>query len=271
LSDIGRPNLRSALAVSFLFCLAVTLFPGTAVAAAAAAGAAKDDEVDGDCPGPSRWFYFLAAANVHPGLASEELIEDYFNEPAHWFAPGFDDVRTVGDLRDEFLLWTPYIGIGRVMGKHWSLFLQGGYSAGTVRTKAKDRSRILLPLYTDFSLRRGALYGGGGLNFYPFGLTDRAGETGLKGAKPFIGTRLMWTEATYDVKLKIGLWPVKDLIRVNVSDRWLLPSVSTNVGLNVPLTERSELELNIGHSFFFDQESDFEGAVFTVQYNRFFK
>lgn len=259
----GWPSLQGAVARLFVCSLAVTLFSGAADAA--------DDKEDGDHQSGSRWFYFLATANVHPGLASEDLIEDYFNEPARWFAPGFDDVRTVGDLRDEFLLWTPYIGIGRVVGKRWSFFLQGGYSAGTVRTKAKDRSRILLPLYTDFSLRRGALYGGGGLNFYPFSVADRADKKGLKGAKPFIGTRLMWTEATYDVKLEIGLWPVKDLIRVDVSDRWLLPSVSTNVGVNVPLNERSELELNVGHSFFFDQESDFEGAVFTIQYNRFFK
>lgn len=219
---------------------------------------------------PRRWFLMVAASNVYPKLKSERLIREYFDGTMRFLAPGYDDVRTVGSLRDTGLLWTPYVGFGRTVGERWAFFFQAGYTAGTVYTEANDRSIFLLPLHTEFDLRRGALYAGPGLNFYPFGLVE-PGEKGLRAAKPFLGTRLMVTEATYRVKAKVRFKPFPNLVNVTVSDRWVLPSVSANIGADVPVSKNTVLELNAGYNFFFDQQSDFEGPSFTAAWKFFIK
>lgn len=212
----------------------------------------------------------VAAANAYPKLESERLIRKYFDGTMHVLAPGYDDVHTVGDLRDVGLLWTPYFGFGRTLGKRWSFLIQSGYTAGKVRTKANDDSIILLPLHTDFEIKRGALYGGAGINYYPFGFVDHA-KRGLKHAKPFLGTHVTLTNATYRARVKVGFKPFPNLVSVEVHDRWLVPSVSASVGVDVPVSKRVVLELNAGYNFFFKEESDFEGPSIVAAWKFFIK
>lgn len=228
----------------------------------------RDDE-------PLRWFLLFAGVNAHPKLESEKLLDDLFDPAMRLLAPTFDDVRTIGDLRDDFILWPPHVGVGRILSDRWAVFVQAGYTAGKVRTKDNDTSILLLPLHTDVEIKRGALYAGVGADYFPFGMVELRKYDGvmerLRAARPALGARLTWTRATYRAKVKVGFGPFPNLINLELSDKWLLPSVNTNLGLDVPLNKRSALTFNAGYNFFFDQESDFEGPAFTVGWKRFFR
>lgn len=223
----------------------------------------------------SRWFFLLGFSNAHPAMESEQLIDRYFNSTMSCLSPTYDDVYTVGDLRDQFLLWVPYIGVGRVLSDKWAAFAQIGYAAGKVRTKADDPSILILPLHTDFEIKRGATYAGVGVDYFPFGMPELREYHGigqrLRAAKPNLGARLTWTDATYRAKVKVGFKPFDNLIDYEESDEWLLPSFSPNVGIDVPLSKRSQLSFNASYNYFKDEREDFEGPSYTIIWKRFFR
>ena len=61
-----------------------------------------------------KWFLHFGAANAYPKMESEKLV-DYYDGMMKALAPGYDDVKTIGDLRDQHLLWPPQIGFGVVL------------------------------------------------------------------------------------------------------------------------------------------------------------
>lgn len=228
----------------------------------------------GDVP-PSTWFYFAALVNAYPKIGSEKPIDRFFNPAMRALAPGYDDVRTIGGLRDDHLLWAPHAGVGKVLSDKWALFFNAGFIRGKVRTKADDASRLLLPLHTDFEIQRGALYGTIGLDYYPFGMPERRGYRGvrerLRAARPWLGPRVTLTYATYDAKVKVGFKPLPNLINLDLHDAWLLPSLSPTAGVDIPLDRLSLLSLSASYNVFWEQERDFEGAAYTISWKRFFR
>ena len=239
-------------------------------------------QVPSENPGPDhaktrklRWFLFTDLVNANPKLKSEELIEDYFDPAMRLLAPTFDDVTTVGTLRDEHLLWVPQLGVGRLLGSHWRLYLQAGYTAGKVRTKADDTSIFLFPLHTDFEIQRGAASTTLGLDFFPWGHASLDTYDGLrqrlKAARPKIGSSATFTHATFDAKIKAGFAPFPHLLDLHLSDSWYLPSINVNVGAEIPMTPKNSLGFNAGYNFFFDREDDFEGPAFTLTWSHYFK
>jgi hypothetical protein len=173
------------------------------------------------------------------------------------------------------MLWAPYVGVGYVASPHWCLFGQVGYTSGKVRTKADDPSWLLLPLHTDFEIDRGALYGGVGADFFPLGMPELGGYRGfrdrLRAAKPSVGARVTVTNATYNAKTKIGFKPFDNIVDYEQSDSWLITSFSPNVGVDVPLGQRSQLSFNASMNWFTDENRDFDGPAFTIIYKRFFR
>lgn len=226
-------------------------------------------------PLPSKWFFKIAAVNVYPKMESEKPIETLFNPAMRLLAPGFDDVRTVGGLRDKGRLWPPHLGFGRVLSDHWVLSFQAGYTVGKVRTKANDASRFRLPLHTDFEIQRGALFAGASLDFYPFTTPDRKKFHGLverlRAARPMVGLSLTWTYATYNAKIKVGFKPLPNIVNLELEDAWTIPSISPRVGLDVPLTPRTQIGFDAGYNFFADEKQDFEGPSYTIAWKYFFK
>ncbi len=224
---------------------------------------------------PLRWYFLAAAVNTYPRLESEKLVDRLYNTPLHLVAPGFQDVRTFSDVRDDGLMWPPHVGVGRVWGDRWDVFFEAGYSAGKVRTKATNPSLLLLPVHTDFEIQREALYGGIGVDFYPWRTVTLGEYQGLKqrlrATRPFLGSRLTWTYAAYDAKAKVGFKPLGTLVQVQVSDHWVLPSLNLCMGADMPLTKQSLVSVNAGYNFFEDREFDFEGFAFTVGWKRFFR
>ena len=236
---------------------------------------APSEAEEGLSPADRKWFLIVGLVNVYPKLESEELVDNLFEPFVRTLAPGFDDAATVSDLRDDHLLWTPFLGVGRVLSDRWAAFFQAGYSAGKVRTNENERSRFFLPLAVDFEIQRGAAYFGLGLDYFPFGMPERKRYGGLlkhlRAARPSLGARVSWTYATFNSKIKLGFKPLPNFLNVELSDSWFLPSLNLNVGLDVPIGPRSQLSFNGGYAFFWKQEFDFEGAAYTVAWKYFFR
>jgi hypothetical protein len=224
---------------------------------------------------PARdWYYFVAAVNVYPALESENLVDQLLEPLLRTLSPGHDGVHTISDLRDEHLLWPPHLGLGKNLNDKWSIFLEAGYTAGKVRTKNDRASIFLLPLHTDFEIKRSALFAGVGLDYFPWGMTEQRTYDGLAdrlaGIRPFLGTRLTWTYATYRAKVKLGLNPFPSLVNLELHDAWALPSATIVGGIDVPLSRDTSLTMNAGYNHFWDQAFDFEGFAFTVQWRHYF-
>jgi hypothetical protein len=206
-------------------------------------------------------------------MERERLIRQLFDPAMGFLAPGYDPVKTIGDYRDNGLLWSPIVGVGRLVGHRWVVFVQGGYNGGKVRTVADDRSIFLLPLHTDFEIKRTALYTGFGIDYYPWGrpvLREYDGFwTRVRAAKMRVGSRFMATYATYDAKVKIGLKPFPNLA-IKSTDSWLIPSINPTIGIDIPKNERNAISIDASYGFFEDQKQDFNGWAFGVLWQHFF-
>ncbi len=231
---------------------------------------ASDDSLSETSP----WYFFLGFSNAYPKMESERIVRKYYDGTMRHLSPTYDDVLTVGDLRDIGLLWVPYAGVGRTFGDKWAVFAQIGYSAGKVRTKADDPSYLILPLHTDFEIARGAFYAGLGADYYPWGMPELKEYHGLRerlrAAKPNIGARVTYVNATYKAKGKVGWKPFDNLVDYTQSDEWLIPSASPSIGVDVPLGPKSQLSFGASYSWFKEQKDDFEGPAFTIIWKRFF-
>lgn len=219
------------------------------------------------------WYFFIAAVNVYPALKSEELINKTLEPVLRTLSPGHDGLYTVSDLRDDHGLWPPHIGLGRNLSDKWSIFFETGYTAGKVRTKNDRRSIFLLPLHTDFEIYRSALFAGVGLDFFPWGMAEQREYNGIRdrlsNIRPFLGTRLTWTHATFRAKAKVGLVPLPNFVNIELGDAWSLPSATLVGGFDLPLSKDTTLTVNGGYNYFWEQASDFEGYAFTIQWRRY--
>jgi len=171
-------------------------------------------------------------------------------------------------------LWTPQIGGGRVLSKRWSWDAQTGYAAGKVRTKANDPSILILPLHTDFEIKRGAFFLGTGVDYFPWGMPEQRKYEGirdrLKGARPFVGLDFTSTYATFRAKVKVGFPPIPNL-DIELSDGWLVNSVNAHVGVDIPWDERKAVSINFGYNRFDDRRFDFEGLALSITWKYYLR
>ncbi|HIJ66011.1 MAG TPA: hypothetical protein HPP77_08670 [Candidatus Hydrogenedentes bacterium] len=224
---------------------------------------------------PAEWYFYTGNVNVHPRLDdAEKEIDRMINRRFRLFAPGFDDIRTFSDQRDDMMIWNGLIGVGRTLSRHWDFFFQAGYAAGKVRTEATDLSIFLIPLQTDITLERSSAFVGPGLAFYPRGMSRRAKYDSfagrLKQAKPFVATTLAFNYLTFDADVKAGFVPLGGLIRQKESRRWRPWNAGLSLGADIPLTKKTVLSTNAQYSFFFDEGGDFSGPAFNFYCKRFF-
>ena len=274
ISDRKNPCRRFQSGVlGLVFSLVCPLAPPAALEAAPAGASNLKDSMD-RAKAARDWYFFIAAVNVYPGLESEELINKTLEPVLRTLSPGHEGVYTVSDLRDDHGLWPPHIGLGKNLNDKWSMFLEAGYTAGKVRTKNDRRSILLLPLHTDFEIHRSAVFAGVGLDYFPWGMPEQRDNDGLgdrfSNIRPFLGTRLTWTHATFRAKAKLGLAPLPNFLNLELGDSWTLPSATIVGGFELPLSRDTTLTVNAGYNHFWDQEFDFEGYAFTIQWRRYF-
>ena len=214
-------------------------------------------------PSP-QWYLSIGMASNHPQLrAAEKQIDSEINGLFGLIAPGFDDVRTFSDQRDTFMIWTPFVSVGRTLSTRWDLFGQVGYTAGKVRTKATDPSLLLLPLHTDVSFERSAFFAGLGVEWFPWEMPELRKYTSLTDrlthSKPFLGTTLNWNYLTANADVKAALVPFGTLLKIEQPETWRVWNAALYVGLDVPLGSRTTLCANVAYNLFFDYGDDFNG------------
>ncbi|HQM99510.1 MAG TPA: hypothetical protein PLL36_00450 [Candidatus Hydrogenedentes bacterium] len=122
------------------------------------------------------WYLSIGSSNSYPRMKDAEArIDNEVNRMFRLVAPGFEDVKTFSDQRDDLMIWTPFLSVGRKLSEHLAAFAQVGYTAGSVHTKGTNASLLLLPLHTDVTFKRSSFFAGLGVEWYPWGYlgTDR--------------------------------------------------------------------------------------------------
>jgi hypothetical protein len=224
---------------------------------------------------PLRRHIFTGNVNNHPQLkTAEKQLDGRVNRSLRAIAPGFDDVRTFSDQRDDFGLWTPFIGVGRNLDDHWDVFVQTGYTRGTIRTKATNMSLLLLPLRTDVQFERSSFYAGVGLAYYPWGMGRPGVYHGIKDrlahARPFVVSTMNWNYLTFEGNVKARFLPFRDGIGVRQRLEWKDLGAGISLGLDIPMTERGVLSTNIQYNEFLNYGEDFSGPAFNVYWKHYF-
>ncbi len=243
-----------------------------------------DDCVSSDCNGfnngdgeerkISNWFWFISVVNPYPKMESERPIKEYFDPIMSFLSPDHEPVRTVSDYRDKHLIWAPHFGVGYKINDKFTVTAQGGGEGGKIRTKQTHPSILLLPLHTDFEIKRMAFYLGAGVHYSPFGSPIHKEFDGfwdrLKCSRPYLSLSLTHTYATYDAKVKVKFEPIFPVVSLDLSDSWPIYSVDMNLGLEIPLRKKDEFVVSIGYSKFLRLEEDFDSFTITLEYKRFF-
>ena len=268
---------HAAMSVRFMFrslVLAMLVMPFCFADAKPAAPAAKDGAANAEA-GERLWYFFTGNSNNHPRLhKAQQQIDEQINQPFRLIAPCFDDVKTFADQAQDFMIWTPYIGVGRKLSTHFDLFAQAGYSAGSVRTKANDTSLLLLPFHTDVQEKRSSFFAGLGLAWFPWGFVelqkyDSIGSR-LANTRPYLVNTYSWNRLTFEGNVKSGLWPLPSLIHVNQKEHWSLFSTGIGAGADIPLSASSALSMNLQYTFFLSEGEDFSGPGFNMHWKKFF-
>jgi len=257
------------LTASCVLCLLA--LPSLVWAADADPSAAADEAA----PEQGPWYFFNGSTNSHPHLLkADKQIDRELNIPFSFIAPGFSDVKTFRDQAQDFMIWSPFIGIGRKFGDHWDAFFQIGGSAGSVRTESDDTSIVLLPFHADVEIKRSNLFIGPGIAWFPFGFPKNAakmtwGER-FHGTRPYLTATFSWNRMTYKGDVKAGLKPFGNFIQRKQEDSWHPFSSNLGAGVDVPLTKRTTLSLNGQWSFMYDYGEDFSGPNIGIFIKRAF-
>jgi hypothetical protein len=280
------PGMQEKMVAFVVLLFIVLLFPMFLACMAASAEdpaessaggtSALKEKIPGSAPPKElSWFILPAMINVYPKMGSEEFISGLYDPAMRLIAPGFRNVRTIGSLRDEYLLWTPDFSIGKVLSPHIAAYIHFGYSAGKVRSERTNTSIFLLPLYTDFEIYRSAAYVGLCADIFPWGMPEQKKYDDLweclGAARPSLGLRFTETYAGYKAKIKNGFFKSAHFLDIHLSDSWWVPTSNINVGVDIPLNNRSALTMNVGYNIAFSRGVDFSGMEFTVGWKHFFK
>ncbi len=223
----------------------------------------------------SKWFWFVSVVNPYPKMESEKPVRKYFSPIMGFLAPEHEPVKTVSDYRDMHLIWAPHFGIGYKINDKFTVTAQGGGEGGKIRTKQTHPSILLMPLHTDFEIKRMAFYFGAGVHYLPFGSPVHKKFEGfwdrLRCSRPYLSLSLTHTYATYDAKVKVKFEPFLPLVDLHLSDCWPTFSVDMNLGFEIPLKTQDEFVISFGYSKFLQLEEDFDSFTITLEYKRFFK
>ena len=232
----------------------------------------KDRVID---PGSGAWYLLHGSSNNHPRLHdADSRIDKELNQLLRSIAPKFDDVRTFSDQADDFMIWTPFVGVGKTCHERWDAFFQIGYSAGKVVTRADDPTLLFAPLHSDVEIHRSSLFAGLGLSYFPLGLPELRTYTGMKerlsSAKPFVATTLSWNHLTADSTVRVGPAGLGTFSVMEKSDDWNTWSGALLAGAEVPVGKRYSFNVNAGYNWFFDYGDDFSGPSFAIFWKRYF-
>ncbi len=221
------------------------------------------------------WYLFAGDMFSFPRLDNaSKQIDRQINRTFRMIAPHFKDVKTFADQRDTLMIQTPFLGLVRVLNDNLDVFVQAGYTAGSVRTRAENWSLLILPLHTDVKFERSNFFIGLGSHWHPWGSAelkayDSWGER-FRGSKIFFAGSVNYNYLTFDADVRAGLGPFGKPLRIQQSDIWRLWNVSTLVGVDVPYNERTMFCFNVNYNTFLDHGADFSGFASSIYLKWFF-
>ncbi len=272
----ARPVVALWVVAAASCCFAAPVLPDAQDAADAALQLRGTEALlEAQDDAPRRWFVLVGMVNVYPRLRREQLINDVLDPAIRTLAPGYRGTRTFSDMRDEGLLWPPQIAVGRVLSDRFALSVHLGYSEGAVRTDKRNPSILFgIPLHSHVRVRRYAAYVGLDLDYYPWGMAELKEYPNwgarLRAARPTLGARYTWTRAGFDARVRLGLGPFRELLKVKLNDDWTLPNITVVAGVDVPVNARNALIFNAGYNFFWKEKQDFAGTAFTIGWRYMF-
>jgi hypothetical protein len=222
----------------------------------------------------SKWFMHYGMANAYPKIESEQLVRDFFDPLMEFLSPAHDEVLLISELRDMGLVWAPQLGVGRMLGEYFAFTALGSYAGGKVRTEQTNRSILLLPLHSDFSITRSAAVIDLALDWYPLKAPVRrdfdSWKERFRASKPRVGVNSTFVWATYDAKVQIQFVPLPNLT-IKLDDKWFIPSFQFRLGYDIPIDRRNLLQFNLGYQWFTAEQHDFNGPVFSISWKSFFR
>ena len=221
------------------------------------------------------WYIFYGNMTTYPRFDNaSKTIDRQINKTFRLLAPGFDDVKTFSDQRDELMLHSPFFGVVKVLDDKWDVFWQIGYTAGKVRTKSSDMSLALIPLLTDVELKRASLFTGFGSHWHPWGAAEMRKYDSMleriKATKWFFASSVNFNYLFFEADIKAGPWPFGSLLNLKQTQHWRVWNISTLVGFDVPLSKRTLFSFNVNYNHFIDYGGDFSGPSVSSYFKTFF-
>lgn len=221
------------------------------------------------------WFFTLGLINSYPNLrVTEQIARTSIDLPFHLVSPWFDKTRTFSDLRDEALIWVPYIGFGKVLSQKWMIFANAGMSGTTTRTKGHSPSVFIVPLRYDVRFRRVNSLAGVGTAFYPWNMPPMFSHASLgerlRAARPFLGAGVNYNHIDATTRVDAGLGLLHPLVKVRQNDLWQSASLALAVGVTVPVSATSVLSITGQYVTFTDEAKDFTGPGINISLRHFF-
>lgn len=214
-------------------------------------------------------FWFVGASNYHLRLEeSERKIDRMIDDPFGLVLPGWDRPTTFKDWSDDFRIWDLWAGYGRDISPKWSWSVYGGGGAGTIHNR-----RRFLPLRLDIDFTRRSIMAGSSVTYYPFGKPRYRGrsyrETFLA-SRPMLEMNVGATHQTVIGDVRASLPVLGRILRIEDKEKFTLYWASPRAGIEIPLGERTSLNVLGGYLFFHDHAAEFNGALLEIFIRRRF-
>jgi hypothetical protein len=267
--------MKNALVVCTISLAFLFTFGCWGADSAAKAEPAKAESAKEDC-GAGPWYFFSGSVNNHPRLReAQKQMRRQIDGPFGVIAPGFRPVRTFADQRDEMMISTPYVGVGRKLSKCFDLFYQIGFSAGQINTRETRTSILLLPFHADVNEKRSSFFTGPGVTYFPLGMAELRKYHSfcerLRGARPFVVGTLNYNYLTFKADIKAGFQPFGNFLVQRKDYRyWNIMSSGIGFGVDIPFSARTVISMNAQYTFFWSESNDFSGPGFSFMTKYFF-
>ena len=233
------------------------------------AQAVEEGAAEAERPYERQSFWFIGTSNYHLRLEeSERKIDRMIDDPFGLVVPGWDRPTTFKDWSDDFRIWDLWAGYGRDINPKWSWSVYGGGGAGTIHNR-----RRLLPLRLDIDFTRRSVMAGSSVTYYPFGKPRYRGrsyrETFLA-SRPMLEMNVGATHQTVIGDVRASLPLLGRILRIEDKEKFTLYWTSPRAGVEIPLGERTSLNVLGGYLFFHDHAAEFNGAMLEVFIRRRF-
>lgn len=225
----------------------------------------------------SPWFWGIGMTNYHcPLKESEGQIKAQINDVLGTLIGGWERPTTFKDWSDEFLIWSPWIFLGRDIGADWAWWIGTG---GVWAPISNDiHGNVLgLPIKADVDFARAEWFISQGVTWFPFGKPDYPDAEGkpdfgevLGASRPFLelGTGFVYLRS--EAKVKVSMPGIGTLLKQEQTYEYHLFQVSPRAGVQIPISKNDRLDIESGYYVMSAHQSEFNAVTLTLRYSHRF-